>query len=610
MLVEAAANPQILADGFAPTPLGDKRTAGDVPLYRLARADLAVLDEQVWHLGPGPGRAVRADARARAHRPAPARDPARPGAGAGRGRPRRRRRFRRRRPRRAVPGAVPARARQRAPDQRGRPRAHRHRLAVAGARDDPQDRAHLRQRHRARQGLPGARLRLLAGPAVRLGEGAPAGDLPPDARRPPRPGQWAPVGGHVGRGRRQPARRRGAGPAARPSASGSSWTSSGWTARACGCPTRSATRRPSRSWPGWPGCAGSSPRRSPGTRPTGSRTTRSGGRASTAAGSSPTSRRPTPTTRRCPGAELAHAVAQLRREGRRHDRRCCRSATATAAAARPGRCWSGPAGWPTSRVRRGWRSSTRTRSSPRPSRSTPTPRSGPASSTSRLHRGTFTTQARTKAGNRRSERLLREAELWATAATVQRGADYPYERLDRLWKSVLLHQFHDILPGTSIAWVHREAGDRIRARSRAELEEIIADGGQRARRAAGRTRPGCSNTSPVRPRGGGHDSRAGPPHSRSAPASGVGHLVEPDGSTPPVTVSGLVLDNGLLRVVIDESGCLVLGAGPRTRTGRCSPAAVAATCCSCTRTCPTAGTPGTSTGTTDAAGRTSPTPRR
>ncbi|MGI8769227.1 MAG: alpha-mannosidase [Propionibacteriaceae bacterium] len=74
-----------------------------------------------------------------------------------------------------------------------------------------------------------------------------------------------------------------------------------------------------------------------------------------------------------------------------------------------------------------------------------------------LHRGTLTSQAKTKQGNRRSESLLREAELWSTAATVQRGARYPYADLDRIWKRVLLHQFHDILPGSSIHWVHREA---------------------------------------------------------------------------------------------------------------------------------------------------------
>lgn len=80
-----------------------------------------------------------------------------------------------------------------------------------------------------------------------------------------------------------------------------------------------------------------------------------------------------------------------------------------------------------------------------------------------LHRATFTTQHRTKQGNRRSEALLAEAELWATAASVYAGADYPYEVLDKAWHEVLLLQFHDILPGTSIAWVHREAEESYAA---------------------------------------------------------------------------------------------------------------------------------------------------
>ena len=50
LLLEAAANPDILAGGFVPTPLGDRATAGNAPLYRFAEADLAVLDETVFHL--------------------------------------------------------------------------------------------------------------------------------------------------------------------------------------------------------------------------------------------------------------------------------------------------------------------------------------------------------------------------------------------------------------------------------------------------------------------------------------------------------------------------------------------------------------------------------
>jgi alpha-mannosidase len=74
-----------------------------------------------------------------------------------------------------------------------------------------------------------------------------------------------------------------------------------------------------------------------------------------------------------------------------------------------------------------------------------------------FHRGTYTSQARTKRGNRRSEHLLREAELWSTAATVRTGAAYPYAELDEAWHTVLLLQFHDILPGSSIAWVYEVA---------------------------------------------------------------------------------------------------------------------------------------------------------
>src|SRR5690606_13126774 len=74
-----------------------------------------------------------------------------------------------------------------------------------------------------------------------------------------------------------------------------------------------------------------------------------------------------------------------------------------------------------------------------------------------LHRGTLTSQHATKALHRWAEQALIQAELWAATASVQLDTPYPYEELDRLWPLVLLHEFHDILPGTSIAWVHREA---------------------------------------------------------------------------------------------------------------------------------------------------------
>src|SRR5829696_6386749 len=82
-----------------------------------------------------------------------------------------------------------------------------------------------------------------------------------------------------------------------------------------------------------------------------------------------------------------------------------------------------------------------------------------------LHRGTLTTQARVKKLNREAEHRLQEAEAIATLA-VRRGAEYPREELERLWKTVLLNQFHDILPGSSISEVYRD--------THRELEEAVA----------------------------------------------------------------------------------------------------------------------------------------
>ncbi|WP_043622313.1 alpha-mannosidase [Nonomuraea candida] len=176
-----------------------------------------------------------------------------------------------------------------------------------------------------------------------------------------------------------------------------------------------------------------------------------------------------------------------------------------------------------------------------------------------LHRATLTSQAKTKQGNRRSESLLREAELWAATAAVREGAPYPYERLDRIWKTVLLHQFHDILPGSSIAWVHREARRTYELVAR-ELDEII-DGAQRA--LAGDPSGGTLlfNGAPHRRHGvpaGGAAPEPAPAPARDA-AGPAARVVPRDGG-------GYVLADALLKVEIDARG-LVVSAIDR-RTGR------------------------------------------
>lgn len=157
-----------------------------------------------------------------------------------------------------------------------------------------------------------------------------------------------------------------------------------------------------------------------------------------------------------------------------------------------------------------------------------------------LHRGTYSAQARTKRGNRTSEALLREAELWAATAAVRADFSYPYEALARIWERTLLLQFHDILPGSSISWVHQDA-ERLYAESRVDLQEII-DGALNALGGSG----DCdllANGSPftrkgVRPLGLSATGFSAPPSSVANLTGGVhvlrnGHLelnIGPDGT--------------------------------------------------------------------------------
>ncbi|WP_104180790.1 glycoside hydrolase family 38 C-terminal domain-containing protein [Arthrobacter sp. B0490] len=156
-----------------------------------------------------------------------------------------------------------------------------------------------------------------------------------------------------------------------------------------------------------------------------------------------------------------------------------------------------------------------------------------------FHRGTYTSQARTKRGNRRSEHLLREAELWASTATVRTGAPYPAEELRAVWETVLLQQFHDILPGTSIAWVHQEA-ERNYAEVAVRLGAVIEAA---ARALLGRGREtAVLNASPFAVAG------------IEALAAGV--EVPAAARTVTRTGDGFLLENGTARVEVDATGLI------------------------------------------------------
>ena len=177
------------------------------------------------------------------------------------------------------------------------------------------------------------------------------------------------------------------------------------------------------------------------------------------------------------------------------------------------------------------------------------------------HRATLTTHAEVKLANRRAEEALRAAELWSVAASFDRRPD-----LDRAWKLLLFHQFHDILPGSSIHWVYEDT-----AREQAEVLAIAGsvtirgpDCRGRGRRGRGRRgrgrrgrRPGRSTRPPpTGPRWSNCPTARWPwcRHQRVA-----GRWSRPTGRSAarePVTVGEGWLDNGLLRVEWDGDGLL------------------------------------------------------
>ncbi|MGF7144211.1 alpha-mannosidase [Anaerotaenia torta] len=89
------------------------------------------------------------------------------------------------------------------------------------------------------------------------------------------------------------------------------------------------------------------------------------------------------------------------------------------------------------------------------------------------HRGTYTSMARNKRSNRKSELMLMDLELLSVMALKQ-DIPYPAEELDAMWKKVLLNQFHDILPGSSIKEVY-EVTKQEYAELKEKAEAMITD---------------------------------------------------------------------------------------------------------------------------------------
>ena len=164
-----------------------------------------------------------------------------------------------------------------------------------------------------------------------------------------------------------------------------------------------------------------------------------------------------------------------------------------------------------------------------------------------LHRGTYTSQARTKRLNRRAEQALREAEIWSVAA----GGDYPREQLDSTWKRLLINQFHDILPGSSIDWVYEDA--------ERELEAVVeVAGGLTTKSLASITGAG---EGPTVFNVNSHRRREvveieGVPTMVDVPPCGWSLVQAANEDAGKVTVADRMMENSLLRVTWDANGVL------------------------------------------------------
>jgi alpha-mannosidase len=171
------------------------------------------------------------------------------------------------------------------------------------------------------------------------------------------------------------------------------------------------------------------------------------------------------------------------------------------------------------------------------------------------HRGTFTSQAAAKRANRQGEMALAAAELWSTVRPD--GAPWPGEDLDGAWKLLLVNQFHDVLPGSSINWVYRDtAADSttlIGVADRLAGESVAAI-------AAAVDTSAC--TEPVVVFNPGPVPRTERVHGAAVEVPAFGYATvdlagDPAGAGgPPVEVGDGWISNGLLRVSWDADGRL------------------------------------------------------
>lgn len=184
------------------------------------------------------------------------------------------------------------------------------------------------------------------------------------------------------------------------------------------------------------------------------------------------------------------------------------------------------------------------------------------------HRGTYTSIAKNKRNNRKSELLLQKAETLSVLAESLTNLPYPQQDIHDHWQTVLLNQFHDIIPGSSIHEVYEDSdrhyshilsdGARIADTALLQLANNIPGNGLLVYNPLGFTRSGMVQ----------HNGETY--WANNVPAMGW-KVISPDQQASQVLATTKTLENDFFRLELDDTGTIISLLDKRCNRELCLP---------------------------------------
>lgn len=170
------------------------------------------------------------------------------------------------------------------------------------------------------------------------------------------------------------------------------------------------------------------------------------------------------------------------------------------------------------------------------------------------HRGTYTSIGKNKNYNRRSEFLLQQREAETVTGKLLLGSAYPKDALYADWQTVLLNQFHDIIPGSSIREVYEDSEKQYldllhrNTEQQADFIQTLAKNVQK---------PGILVYNPTGvKRGGVIELNGKKQYVKDVPAFGWTVIDENNTENPELSASETRLENKFYAITLDKTGCL------------------------------------------------------